>query len=165
MKLQISYDPECDTLDIGNGRPGSNGQTVADRLTAFFGDGEDTVGITLENAAELLAPCLKESVSERTDASRQATTGTDLEIHYFPQTDLLDIGTSEVANEGYDIAENLIAHANEDGEVVGITMEHATELLVSRVRVKITRHESSIAAKFLLGDSHRNEPPFHPRPH
>ena len=50
MKLQISYDPESDTLDIGNGLPGNDGQVVADRLTAFFGDGEDTVGVTLENA-------------------------------------------------------------------------------------------------------------------
>ncbi len=60
MKLKISYDPESDTLDIGNGKPGNNGQQIADRLTAFFGDGEDTVGITLENAAEVLAPHLRD---------------------------------------------------------------------------------------------------------
>ena len=57
MKLQISYDPESDTLDIGNGKPGSDGQLIADRLTAFFGDGDDVVGITLENAIELLSRC------------------------------------------------------------------------------------------------------------
>ena len=90
MKLHITYAPESDTLDIGNGLPGSDGQQIADRLTAFFGDGEDTVGITLEYAVELLAPCVKESVSGREDVSRQATTGTDLEIYYFPQTDTLD---------------------------------------------------------------------------
>ncbi len=44
-----------------------------------------------------------------------------LEIHYFAQTDTLYIGGSETANEGYDIAENLIAHATDDGEIVGIT--------------------------------------------
>ena len=51
----------------------------------------------------------------------------ELEIHYFPQTDTLYIGGSETANDGYDIAENLIAHARDDGEVVGITLEHPTE--------------------------------------
>ena len=129
MKLQISYDPESDTLDIGNGQPGSDGQPVADRLTAFFGDGEDAVGITLENAVDLLAPCLKESASERTDVSRQTTTATDLEIHYFPHTDTLYIGGACTANDGYDIAENLIANVRDDGEVVSVTLEHAVEVL------------------------------------
>lgn len=54
-----------------------------------------------------------------------------LEIQYFPQTDTLYIGNSTIANDGYDIAENLIAHAKDDGEVVGITLEHATEALAS----------------------------------
>ena len=138
MKLQISYDPESDTLDIGNGLPGNDGQVVADRLTAFFGDGEDTVGVTLENAVELLAPCLRDSVSEPADVSRQVTTDTDLEIYYFPQTDTLDLGNGLPANDGYDIAENLIAHANDDGEVVGITLEHAAEVLIPYLRKHMT---------------------------
>ena len=65
MKLQITYDPETDTLDIGNGLPGNDGQAVADRLTAFFGDGENTVGVTLENAVEVLAPYLLEFMTVR----------------------------------------------------------------------------------------------------
>ena len=135
MKLQITYDPESDTLDIGNGQPGSYGQQVADRLTAFFGDGEDTVAITLENAADLLAPCLKESGSERTGVSRQATTGTDLEIHYFPQTDTLDIGNGKPAAEGYDFADNLTAHIDHDGDVMFVTLEHAVTVLAPYLRV------------------------------
>ena len=53
----------------------------------------------------------------------------ELEIQYFPQTDTLYIGSDDIANDGYDIAENLIAHANDEGEVVGITLEHAAEVL------------------------------------
>ena len=53
----------------------------------------------------------------------------ELEIQYFPQTDTLYIGGAGTANDGYDIADNLIAHAKEDGEVVGITLEHAAEVL------------------------------------
>ena len=134
MKLQITHDPESDTLDIGSGQPGSEGQPVADRLTAFFGDGEDAVGVTLENAVELLAPCLKESVSGRADVSRQATTGTDLEIHYFPQTDTLDIGNGKPAAEGYDVADNLTAHVDHDGNVVFVTLEHAVTVLAPYLR-------------------------------
>ena len=94
MKLQISYDPQTDTLDIGNGLPGSDGQPVADRLTAFFGDGEDTVGITLENAVEILTPLLKDHNPERKFAKYEAETDTDLEIFYFAQTDTLDLGNA-----------------------------------------------------------------------
>lgn len=65
MKLNIFYDPASDTLDIGNGKPGSEGQPIADRLTAFFGDGDDIVGITLENAVEMLAPYLSECMAQR----------------------------------------------------------------------------------------------------
>ena len=65
MKLEISYDPESHTLDIGNGLPGSDGHLIADRLAAFFGDGDDVVGITLENALEVLAPYLRKYVTEQ----------------------------------------------------------------------------------------------------
>ena len=63
----------------------------------------------------------------------------ELEIQYFPQTDTLYIGDSETANEGYDIADNLVAHAKEDGELVGITLEHATDLLAPYIRQYTTR--------------------------
>ena len=137
-ETQHLYDPESDTLDIGNGKSGSEGQPVADRLTAFFGDGEDAVGITLENAVELLAPCLKESASGRTDVSRRATTSTDLQIHYFPQTDTLDLGNGMPAAEGYDIA-----NVRDDGELVGITLEHAAEMLVPYLRDQVSIPETS----------------------
>ena len=64
MKLQISYDPESDTLDVGNGRPGSDGQPIADGLTAFFDD-DEVVSITLENALEILTPILREAIDYR----------------------------------------------------------------------------------------------------
>ena len=63
MNLQITYDPESDTLDIGNGLPGSDGHVIADRLTAFFDADEDVVSVTLENAVELLSPYLREHMT------------------------------------------------------------------------------------------------------
>lgn len=65
MKLKIYYDPETDTLDIGNGRPGSDGQPVAERLVAFFDENDEVVSITLENASEVLAPFLRERIVEQ----------------------------------------------------------------------------------------------------
>lgn len=65
MKLKICYDPETDTLDIGNGRPGSDGQPVAERLVAFFDENDEVVSITLENASEVLAPFLKDRIADR----------------------------------------------------------------------------------------------------
>ena len=38
MKLDIFYDPESDTLDIGNGKPASEGYDVAERLSALLCD-------------------------------------------------------------------------------------------------------------------------------
>ena len=56
--LDIYYDPVSDTLSLWNGSPAGYGEMVAKHLTAESnGDGE-IVGITLENAAELLRPYL-----------------------------------------------------------------------------------------------------------
>lgn len=63
MKLNIFYDPESDTLDIGNGQSGNDGQPIADRLTAFFGSSDEVVSITLENAVEVLAPYLRDHMT------------------------------------------------------------------------------------------------------
>lgn len=68
-KLHIIYDRESDILTLHNGLPAGYGATVAEYLTAELNgasiaeDGE-VVGMTLENAAELLRPYLfPESVS------------------------------------------------------------------------------------------------------
>lgn len=63
-----------------------------------------------------------------------------LEIQYFPQTDTLYIGGAGIANDGYDIAENLIAHVRDDGEVVGITLEHAADVLAPHLSGYVTNH-------------------------
>ncbi len=60
MKLDIFYDPKSDTLDIGNGRPASEGYDVADSLSAHVDSEGDVVFFTLENAVEVLAPYLRE---------------------------------------------------------------------------------------------------------
>ena len=74
-----------------------------------------------------------------------------LEIQYFPQTDTLYIGGTGTANDGYDIAENLIAHAKDDGEVVGVTLEHAAEVLAPYLRDQI----SSASTSMLRDDGER----------
>ena len=73
----------------------------------------------------------------------------ELEIQYFPQTDTLYIGGAGTANEGYDIAENLIAHAKDDGEVIGITIEHASEILSPYLRGHIVKSRTCASASIL----------------
>ncbi len=54
-----------------------------------------------------------------------------LDIYYDGETDTLSLWNGRPANEGADVAENLIAEFDCEGEVVGFTLDHATELLNS----------------------------------
>lgn len=56
--LDIYYDPVSDTLSLWNGNPAGYGDMVAKHLTADSNAEGEVVGITLENAAELLRPYL-----------------------------------------------------------------------------------------------------------
>ena len=55
---------------------------------------------------------------------------TKLDVFYCKETDTLDIGNGSPAGYGADVSENLIANSNDEGEVVGFTLEHAAELLL-----------------------------------
>ena len=54
-----------------------------------------------------------------------------LDIYYDPETDTLSLWNGRPASEGADVAENLVADFDDDGEVVGFTLDHASELLSS----------------------------------
>ena len=65
MKLNIFYDPESNTLDIGNGQPAAEGYDVADNRTAHVDHDDDVVFVTLEHAVEVLAPYLSRHMTDR----------------------------------------------------------------------------------------------------
>ena len=52
-----------------------------------------------------------------------------LRIDYDGETDTLSLWNSQPATWGQDVSENLTANIDAEGEVVGITLEHASELL------------------------------------
>ena len=54
-----------------------------------------------------------------------------LSIYYDSETDTLSLWNGQPADEGADVADNLTVDLNEDGDVVGFTLEHAAELLES----------------------------------
>ena len=54
-----------------------------------------------------------------------------LDIYYDSETDTLSLWNGRPATEGADVAENLVADFDDDGEVVGFTLDHASELLAS----------------------------------
>ena len=64
-KLDIFYDPETDTLDIGNGRPACYGEDVAENLTAHTTEEGDVAFVVLSHASEILFPYLYEAMKER----------------------------------------------------------------------------------------------------
>ena len=64
-KLDIFYDPETDTLDIGNGRPACYGEDVAENLTAHTTEEGDVAFFVLSHASEVLFPHLYEALKAR----------------------------------------------------------------------------------------------------
>ena len=53
----------------------------------------------------------------------------DLDIYYDADSDTLSLWNGTPAGYGEMVAKHLTAESNADGEVVGITLEHAAELL------------------------------------
>ena len=52
-----------------------------------------------------------------------------LQVHYDKETDTLSLWNGSPASEADDVAENLVVDFDDEGEVVGFTLEHASELL------------------------------------
>ena len=52
-----------------------------------------------------------------------------LMIHYYSETDTLVLRNEMPAGHGQTVAEHVTASQNRDGEVTGVTIEHAAELL------------------------------------
>ena len=64
-KLDIFYDPETDTLDIGNGCAATYGEDVAENLTAHTTEEGDVAFVVLSHASEVLFPYLYEAMKAR----------------------------------------------------------------------------------------------------
>ena len=52
-----------------------------------------------------------------------------LNVYYDSETDTLSLWNGQPASEGADVSENLTADFDAEGEVVGFTLEHASEML------------------------------------
>ena len=72
-----------------------------------------------------------------------------LNIHYDPRSDTLDIGNGSPASEGYDVAENLTAHVDADGDVVFVTLEHAVKILAPYLREHMALEDQRATASIL----------------
>ena len=63
------------------------------------------------------------------DSVKKILTLPDLDIYYDAASDTLSLWNGSPAGYGEMVAKHLTAESNADGEVVGITLEHASELL------------------------------------
>ena len=52
-----------------------------------------------------------------------------LDVYYDSETDTLSLWNGQPASEGADVAENLTVDLDAEGEAVGFTLEHASEIL------------------------------------
>ena len=75
-----------------------------------------------------------------------------LDIYYDPESDTLDIGNGKPASEGYDVAENLTAHVDADGDVMFVTLEHAVKVLAPYLREYMAREDQRATASILRDD-------------
>ena len=67
-KLDIFYDPETDTLEIGkigNGHPACYGEDVAQNLTAHTTEEGEVLFFVLSDASEVLFPYLYETMQAK----------------------------------------------------------------------------------------------------
>ena len=60
-----------------------------------------------------------------------------LNVYYDSETDTLSLWNGQPASEGADVADNLTADFDAEGEVVGFTLEHAAEILKSEDSQKV----------------------------
>ena len=138
MKLQIDYDNQTDTLSLWNGIPASEGYDIAENMIADVQVDGSAVGITLERARELLKPYLSigsyafnpdQSGSMLNDSALGVIASYDLKIDYEPMSDVLNLGSDEEAIKSQPVGDYMVANFNRDGDVIGITLENAGELL------------------------------------
>ena len=65
QKVDIYYDPDTDTLDIGTGHQACYGEDVAENLTVHTTEEGKVAFFVLSNASEVLFPYLFESMTAR----------------------------------------------------------------------------------------------------
>ena len=59
-----------------------------------------------------------------------------LDVYYDGETDTLSLWNGRPAAAGADVAENLTVDLDADGEAVGFTLEHASEILKAVVALQ-----------------------------
>ncbi len=53
----------------------------------------------------------------------------ELQVRYYEDTDTLVLTTDQPGPYGETVGRNLVAFTNDEGDIVGVTLEHAAELL------------------------------------
>ena len=128
--LKIDFVPEGDMLALWNGLPASGGGadiTSYTILTAFYAERgtRECVGFDLFDAAKTLTPFLTQA------RLKGRLCDGELWVSYEKEKDALNLtrnGCRIVSHQT--VAADLTAHKQEDGQVVGFTLERAAELLL-----------------------------------
>lgn len=91
-------------------------------LTPFSTGKNEENGATIVKTDDELA-------SEMDDSIKKTLKLRDLDIYYDEASDTLSLWNGSPAGYGEMVAKHLTTESNAEGEVVGVTLEHAAELL------------------------------------
>ena len=128
IAVEIDYEVKGDLLWLGNGVPNTDSaQNVTFELDfdAFFSIEGKCVGVYLFDASRILLPQLTQESATAVKFRFKELRGV-----YTKETDTLTLGNGSAAANSEEIASGFTAHYGEAGNVVGITLERAAELLM-----------------------------------
>ncbi len=132
IAVEVDYIAKGDLLWLGNGSPNTDSAhnvTFEPDFDAFFSVDGKCVGVYLFDAARILLPQLTLE-SPTVKFCFKELSGT-----YSRDADTLTIGNGNIAANSVEMAEGLIAHYGETGDVVGFTLEQAGALLLPLLRM------------------------------
>ena len=125
--VEVDYSAKGDLLWLGNGIPNSDSAqniTFEPDFDAFLSADGKCVGVYLFDAARILLPQLNQN-SPLVNFRIKELSGT-----YSRDTDTLTIGNGDRVTGTEEVAKGFTSHRDESGQIVGLTLEQAGELLL-----------------------------------
>ena len=142
---RIDYVATADFLSVGNGgeqkaEGGAWWVTMEPMFDAFYSDDGKCVLLYLFDAARVLLPPMTQEKSNRTFQYK------DLSGHYCKETDTLVISNGNNVVKSEEMAQGIMSHYDENGEVATVTFENAAKILLPHLETWQQPTEEELAA-------------------
>ena len=124
MNPVVEYLQDCDSLSVWTGKPAAEVDEIMDGVLIDLDHDGNVVGFTIEHASVLLRPMLDALDTPAPPAPVVVQGG-----KYFEDSDMLSVWTGKPAAEVDEIMNGVLIDLDHDGNVVGFSLEDASELL------------------------------------